>query len=108
MPTANLGPKIGEPRRVRSGLPLLVLVELKERISETAEVFCNMTDRELKDAPPTDEWQIWLYSVFYVSDRQRRLEILKNWDGRRHRDGIWARHQRELEEVNWMLECRGR
>jgi hypothetical protein len=81
---------------------------LSPLVKETSEVFCEMTDRELKDAPPTDEWRSWLYRDFYTSDRQRRLEILKNWDGRRHRDGIWARRQRELEEVNWMLESAGR
>jgi hypothetical protein len=77
-------------------------------IKETAEILCELTDGELKDTPPADEWETWLYRDFYTSDRQRRLEILKNWDRRRHRDGVWARRHQKLLELSWMLECRGR
>jgi hypothetical protein len=82
---------------------------LSPLIKETAEIECEIIDRELQAAPPSNsEWEQWKMGDFYKSKRDRRIEILNNWNARRHQDGLWASRQRQLEQLHHLLECAGR
>jgi hypothetical protein len=62
----------------------------------------------IEESPLDGEWENWKMGDFRKSDRNRRIEILNKWNARRHRDGLWAERQRELEELRELLERAGR
>jgi hypothetical protein len=96
---AALNAVLDKEERERSLSPL---------IRETAEIECELIDKDLQAAPPTDDWKNWLYRDFYTSNRDRRIEILNNWNACRRQDGPWPGRQQQLEELHHLLDCAGR
>jgi hypothetical protein len=90
---------------------LNAVLEKEERDRQVSPLIKEVAEAKLsglEESPLDGEWENWKMGEFRKSDRNRRLEILDRWNARRHRDGLWADRQQELEELHELLERAGR